>query len=250
MKHALHLMSAVAAALALLLPTTASATDLNCNGIEFLAEDLVDLGDPVCEANTDDEGEPYPHQDYYFWYEDFGCLYPVINNDQDGDGLGFGPIQVTDPETGASLIVILTCDNCGGVYNPEQLDADADGAGDVCDNCVEVPNPMQGDFDEDTIGDDCDNCPLVVNLSQADTDLDLVGDDCDNCILVENPDQADIDEDLYGDACDNCPSLANDQTDRDADGWGDVCDNCLYVPNTTQTDLDGDDVGDECDVCP
>ena len=69
-----------------LLPRAAEATDLNCNGIEWNNEDSVDLGDPVCEATVDDLGEPWPNQDYYFWYEDFGCLYSVVDNDLDHPG--------------------------------------------------------------------------------------------------------------------------------------------------------------------
>ena len=34
----------------LLAPGVAQATDLNCNGIEFNAEDVVDLDDSICSS--------------------------------------------------------------------------------------------------------------------------------------------------------------------------------------------------------
>jgi PGF-pre-PGF domain-containing protein len=49
------------------------------------------------------------------------------------------------------------CDNCLGVYNPNQSDVDWDGVGDVCDNCPTVYNPNQSDSNHDGIGDACTN---------------------------------------------------------------------------------------------
>ncbi|MCP5015480.1 MAG: hypothetical protein GY938_09375 [Ketobacter sp.] len=146
-------------------------------------------------------------------------------NDSDGDG-----------------IVDLN-DNCPADYNPEQIDSDDDGDGDVCDV----------DQDNDGIDDDADNCPAVANTDQADGDGDQIGDVCDadldndgvnndqdNCPVAPNAGQSDGDGDGIGDACDLL-------FDTDGDGVEDDLDNCPLVPNADQADTDGDDIGDACD---
>jgi YD repeat-containing protein len=70
--------------------------------------------------------------------------------DQDGDGVPNGQ------------------DNCPGVANPTQADADGDGQGDVCDD----------DVDGDGIANDSDNCVLDWNPGQDDADRDGLGDTC------------------------------------------------------------------------
>ena len=68
-------------------------------------------------------------------------------------------------------------DNCPGVFNPKQYDADIDGLGDVCDP----------DVDNDGVPNQLDNCNGVFNPEQQDLDRDGKGDDaCDQhfCYVV------------------------------------------------------------------
>jgi hypothetical protein len=78
----------------------------------------------------------------------------VLGTCLDSDYDGFG-----DPSQ-----VGRTCpvDNCLGVYNPLQEDADADGVGDVCDNCPADYNPDQLDSDGVPPADACGGCPVAM----------------------------------------------------------------------------------------
>ncbi|GAB1308638.1 hypothetical protein KH5_13210 [Urechidicola sp. KH5] len=153
-----------------------------------------------------------------------GCFDDNISLDPDGDGI-----------TG-------TADNCPDTPNPDQIDTDNDGIGDICDddddndgipdaedNCPEHPNPGQEDEDGDGIGDACED---------LDPDRDGVLYPEDNCPETPNPDQSDNDLDGIGDACDD---------DDDNDGILDVDDNCPLIPNPDQEDHDNDGIGNECD---
>ena len=191
------------------------------------------------------------------------------------DGLNndcLSPIWPT-PHTAESLdtdgdVVNNICDNCAGLVNPGQADADGDGWGDDCDPW---PNDPTDDVDGDLLSGAIDNCPDVANADQSDFDADGVGDACDNCMSLPNPNQNDGDADGLGDDCDACPrDTENDedgdgacgdvdvcrtaadpgQADADGDCVGDACDNCPVQGNPFQGDADDDTAGDVCDVCP
>ncbi len=166
-------------------------------------------------------------------------------------------------------------DNAPFDFNPDQLDGDGDGFGDVADFCPGVSAPLvngvriQRNTDADAFGDECDpdadgdgfdnasdNCPGVINPFlavsglQLDADGDGIGDACDN----------DDDNDGCLDANDNCPLiLAANCTDSgavvsnecfpdvDGDGIDDLFDLCPSIPDLAQSDVDNDGIGDACD---
>ncbi|WP_041170390.1 thrombospondin type 3 repeat-containing protein [Vibrio sp. EJY3] len=128
-------------------------------------------------------------------------------------------------------------------------DSDRDNLDDLNDNCPLRPNPDQIDTDLNGIGDVCE-----------DSDIDGVPDIDDNCPLIANSTQLDSDGDSFGNACDSCPFIVDNQSDRDGDHIGDACDldndndgltddldNCPLAANSNQLDLDSDLVGDICD---
>jgi hypothetical protein len=117
---------------------------------------------------------------------------PLCDGDRDGQA---GEDQF-DNEDGDGIP--SASDNCPGVYNPGQEDADHDGVGDLCDNCPlpgteKVVGPSQADADHDGVGDACEF---------DDIDGDGIPNEVDNCPDVRNPTQPDLDQDGRGDLCD------------------------------------------------
>lgn len=153
------------------------------------------------------------------------AAYLVLSRDSDGD-------RVADFE-----------DNCLGVANLSQYDADMDGVGNHCD----------ADFDQSGVVDDADfviffQCQQLGVGSSDDpacsesdmdgdgtvgpVDFNLFDDQCGaNCV--------DFDDDGIVDAADNCRAVANAfQADSDHDGIGDACDNCSNVANGPLAGID------------
>jgi len=130
--------------------------------------------------------------------------------DIDHDGLPDSTDPCIDPDDDGHadrLTPTTTCppDNCVGIANLSQSDADQDGAGDACDVC---PFDAAGDPDRDGVCATVDLCPGADDASNADRDGDRIGDACDVCPSTADPGQADADHDGSGDACQPSAALA------------------------------------------
>ena len=109
-------------------------------------------------------------------------------------------------------------------------DLDGDGVDNGADNCPGMANPEQTDANDNGVGDRCDR--------SLDKDLDGVPDKGDNCVEVANPNQIDRDKDGLGDVCDH--DLDGDRVHNDRD-------NCSRIYNPEQKDRNGNTIGDKCE---
>lgn len=118
-----------------------------------------DLDGSVDEGFTDTDGDGQAN-----------CVDPDDDNDGLADGVDPAPLDADADDDGVGD----AADNCDLAANPDQVDTDGDGQGDVCD----------ADDDGDGIADASDNCALIANADQLDTDGDGQGDACDTAIDV------------------------------------------------------------------
>jgi gliding motility-associated-like protein len=180
-------------------------------------------GIPNC-LDIDDDNDGFEDQIELDEGTDPLNVYEFPKQDGDGDGIPYS--------LGASQSFN---DNCPDIPNPDQLDTDEDGFGDLCDNCIAIENKNQLDFDLDGFGDVCDVCPDDFNPEQEDFDKDLLGDICD--LDDDNDGQSDEDEIACGSNPKDSSSIS---PDYDKDGILD----CFDLDN------DNDGIEDSIDQNP
>ena len=180
-------------------------------------------GIPNC-LDIDDDNDGFEDQIEINLGTDPLNVYEYPTPDGDGDGVPYflGNVQFFN-------------DNCPDIPNPNQLDTDDDGKGDLCDNCINIKNKDQSDLDQDGVGDLCDICPDDFNPEQEDYDNDLLGDICD--LDDDNDGQSDEDEIA-------CGSNPKDETSLSPDFDGDGILDCFDFDN------DNDGIEDSIDQNP
>jgi len=150
----------------------------------------------------------------------------------DADG---STLDSEDDVDGDGLRDTASCDNCIGISNADQTDADGDGVGDICEE--EEKEEEEGD---DTCTGDADGTVLDT-ADDADADGHRDAAECDNCIGTANADQADVDADGVGDVCEAADDPADDTADDPAaESPPETAESC---ENNGGTVMDADELG-------
>ncbi len=184
--------------------------------------------------------------DHYF---DFTVDPPKAKEDKDGV-LGLSGLPGDDGLMCDRLGdgVQFSCDNAPDHYNPDQVDSDLDGFGDVYDLCPTIATAINtADSDKDGVGNECDTCVKQPTTYNKEAGMAGVP---PNMMVFNTPYQSDADGDGIGDACDNCVQLSNCADFGNTAGLtpyviGDVVP--VNDTNICQTDIDGFKmIGDAC----